>query len=249
MKILKNLILCMGLIGFSASAAIHSVKKEPFEDGVYIIDGDIPVYDLDELERITAKDHSKLIMNMLMGSVLDLWNRKSQSDLTFCVSDDFKERKEDVVDAILNASKSWMESANIQFKYIKEQDFNCDQHNDVVMFDVRPVNTGMYLARAFFPSSPRRHRNIMVDDSAFNFSQTTLEGIMAHELGHTMGFRHEHIHQDATDKCQENDSFRPLTSYDPFSVMHYPHCDGQGNILDLGLTALDREGASIAYPF
>ena len=48
---------------------------------------------------------------------------------------------------------------------------------------------------------------------------------MAHELGHTLGFRHEHTRPEAG-TCFEDNNWRPLTPYDSASIMHYPQCNG-----------------------
>jgi hypothetical protein len=105
-----------------------------------------------------------------------------------------------------------------------------------------------YLARAFFPGDARPSRNILIDDSAFNLNpndKLTLVGILRHELGHTLGFRHEHTRPNAG-TCFEDNNWRPLTSYDAFSTMHYPQCNGGGD-WSLELTAKDESGAACLY--
>ena len=42
-----------------------------------------------------------------------------------------------------------------------------------------------------------------------------------HELGHILGFRHEHIRSEANSSCDEGGAFRAVTDYDQASVMHY----------------------------
>jgi hypothetical protein len=218
---------------------------ENFPGGVRIIDGDIPVL-IDVAAR--GKKSAHLIINVLDNNAFDRWDAKGAINLTYCVSDDFKDKKEAVIEAMEVAAQDWMISANVHYLYLPQHDQNCDQYNENVIFDVRPVNVGGYLARAFFPNFPRISRNVLVDLSSFNYSQKTLNGILRHELGHTLGFRHEHIHPDNKVDCSEDNQFEPLTEYDRSSVMHYPQCGGLNKIDELMLTNLDRSGAQRIYP-
>jgi serine protease len=89
---------------------------------------------------------------------------------------------------------------------------------------------------------------VLVDNTSFQLDPTgklSLQGILRHELGHTLGFRHEHTRPDSG-ACFEDNNWRPLTSYDAFSVMHYPQCNGQGDWA-LTLTAIDNSGAACVY--
>jgi hypothetical protein len=109
------------------------------------------------------------------------------------------------------------------------------------------VTTTQYLARAFFPSSSRRSREVLISTSSFgNIAPWTLTGVLRHELGHTIGFRHEHTRPESG-TCFEDNNWRALTAYDASSVMHYPQCNGT-QTGDLVLTNLDKQGATALYP-
>ncbi len=126
-------------------------------------------------------------------------------------------------------------------------DSNCTASQTGVLFDVRQTTVTSYLARAFFPNSARSSRNILISTSAFgSIAPWTLTGILRHELGHTLGFRHEHTRLSSTG-CYEDAQWRALTSYDSSSVMHYPQCNGT-QTGDLVLTSLDKSGARALYP-
>ena len=172
-----------------------------------------------------------------------------KNNLTYCVSKSFGDRYQTVVVAMSVATKAWENSSDVSYKHIATLDGNCNATTSGVVFDVRPVNvSGEYFARAFLPHQPRVERNILIDESSFNLNpddKLQLTGILRHELGHTLGFRHEDTRQEAG-KCFEDKDWLPLTSYDALSVMHYPECNGLGD-WSLGLTDKDVLGAACMY--
>ena len=108
----------------------------------------------------------------------------------------------------------------------------------------RPASQA-FIARAFFPSSPDARRNIMVNPVSLLTTPDWPPGnILGHELGHTLGFRHEHTRPEAG-ICFEDLSWRPLTDYDSASIMHYPQCNGTST--DLSFTDTDAEGVAALY--
>jgi hypothetical protein len=128
------------------------------------------------------------------------------------------------------------------------EDAKCNPKSTNVMFDVRPVKLGSYLARAFFPNDPRTARNVLIDNSAFELpagGKLSLTGILRHELGHTLGARHEHTRPEAG-TCFEDNDWRGVTDYDAMSVMHYPQCNGKGD-WSLALTDQDKTGIACLY--
>jgi hypothetical protein len=165
------------------------------------------------------------------------------------VSNTFQARKAEVVTAMRDASGAWAAAANVKFVYDPTQDATCSASNENVVFDVEPVNAGgRYAARAFFPDTDRAQRNVLIEGSAFNIpSPGTLTGILRHELGHTIGFRHEHTRPESgATQCFEDNEWRALTPYDSASVMHYPQCNGT-NTFALTLTDKDKQGVALLY--
>jgi hypothetical protein len=73
--------------------------------------------------------------------------------------------------------------------------------------------------------------------------------VLRHELGHVLGFRHEHIRDEAPLGCPEDDigtkQTSNLTPFDRYSVMHYL-CGGAGS-KELNITDFDRRGARSLY--
>ena len=233
--------------------------KEPFEGGKYIVNGDTAIVDEKHLEEFfetrikqefqpTTGGRQKLTVHQVNGQDA-VWNSTEKRQLTYCVSTSFGNQYNQMVADMQAATGVWEAVANVDFIHVGGQDGSCTASNSHVTFDVNPVNVnGQYLARVFFPNEPRASRNVLVDNSSFELDpngKLSLQGILRHELGHTIGFRHEHTRPDSG-TCFEDNNWRPLTSYDAFSVMHYPQCNGKGD-WSLTLTNIDKNGAACLY--
>lgn len=236
-------------VGILLSQLGFAQFKEPTKDGMIIAEWDLAFPDQESLDDYYGAPANKLIVNRKGLNSLDIWDTTKRKNLSFCISDTFKDKKKDVIEAMKVATQDWMDSANVKFIYKKDQDSKCDSNNTNVLFDIRPVSFGQYLARSFFPSYERKNRNLLIDSSSFGYSFVALSGFLRHELGHLLGFRHEHISNSGNHQCDEDDNFIPLTPYDQSSVMHYPQCGGKNNIQDMILSPLDKEGLRKAYPF
>ncbi len=226
---------------------LTKVYREP-ATGIWIVDGDTPL-DSDKKLAEFYQDEvrgQKLIINQTNG-VDTRWTDAQKLQLTYCISKTFGTRQAAVIQAMATATSAWMGAANVKFAYVAAQDAACTASNAQVLFDVNPVNvSGQYLARSFFPGQGRSTRNILIDNSTPDpNSGVQLAAVLRHELGHTLGFRHEHTRPEAG-ACFEDNSWRALTPYDSASVMHYPQCNGTGG-WNLVLTSKDVQGAQSVY--
>ncbi|GAA5124767.1 hypothetical protein GCM10023339_46830 [Alloalcanivorax gelatiniphagus] len=221
-------------------------------DKQYIVNGDEPLASTGELrdyyDRMVHGSEEALENGLVVNTVSgvdDKWSASQVGNLTYCVSTKFGSRYTDVVNAMTSGAGLWEgASSKIDFVHVPAQDASCTTRNKTVVFSVEPVSTTQYIARAFFPSTPKRSRNVLVDDSIWTSGSWTPTNIIGHELGHTLGFRHEHTRPEAG-TCFEDNSWRPLTPYDSSSIMHYPQCNGGSD--DLSMTATDRQGAVTLY--
>lgn len=235
------------------------------EDGrICVVDGDTPItggfaglrefYDTRVQPSLNAHQHALSVNLGDRGD--DLWYGDQRLNLSFCVSNEFGERKAEVVEATLEAVAQWEEIASVRFPYRADQDGRCTINNRQVLFPIWPAeDDAPYFARAFFPSFEEHERDIRINFREFDAAledpemyTLTLAGVMRHELGHVLGFRHEHTRDEAgAYYCFEDRNYRPGTFYDSESVMHYPWCEGS-NDWSLEFSATDLMGASYFYP-
>ncbi len=220
-------------------------------DGQYIVNGDEPVSSDGGLRQFykvlmgpKRVSEDGLIVNTVSGRD-DRWTASQALNLTYCVSTRFGTRHGDVVSAMAGGAGLWEgATTKVNFVYVPSQDASCNTRNNNVLFSVEPVSTTQYIARAFFPSTGKRSRNVLIDDSIWSSGSWEPVDILAHELGHTLGFRHEHTRPESG-TCFEDNNWRPLTPYDAASIMHYPQCNGSSS--DLEFQASDAAGIRALY--
>lgn len=107
------------------------------------------------------------------------------------------------------------------------------------------------IAVAFFPNDPAYKRFVRVGLPLFDKkSEYDPVGVLRHELGHVLGFRHEHIRPEAPQQIEAwsigSMGAAELTKYDPKSLMHYPMTPGFGT-KDFRITPRDHEGLALLY--
>ena len=268
-------LLTVGMLwGTGASAACDpKVRPSTFEEfkactyrepdtGIWIVDGDVPVVSEEALRAFynqmsheadapprgaaLGRPSVELIVNRV-NNADDAWPQANRCGIRYCVSRaSTGNQYQQVVNAMSSATQAWSANSGVRFVHSADQDANCTPANNAVEFDVQVVSGRPFLARAFFPAQARATRNVLIDTTAFATTPPlTLEGVLRHELGHSIGFRHEHTRPEAG-TCFEDNNWRPLTPYDSNSVMHYPQCNGTAGWA-LQLSPQDVQGSQSLY--
>lgn len=156
----------------------------------------------------------------------------------------------EVRSSVVSATEAWMSTCGVEFRHLVDLDGNVAQREITpTLFHVRKLDSGgQFIAAAFFPNDPANRRRVFIDPSFFepNLSFDRV-GVLRHELGHVLGFRHEHIRSMAPPSCPNESLIDTivLSQYDPLSVMHY-FCGGVGS-RTLAITPVDVEGSRRLY--
>lgn len=168
------------------------------------------------------------------------------------IKETFTDEEYDTVSKVMKkAVNDWKSVCNIDMEHLAALDetLSSSSNPEALSFVIKKVDVlGDFIANAFFPYSPKYRRKLLIDQTFFDtdFSQA---GVLRHEIGHILGFLHEHIHSRASPICpvEPRGGAIDLTKYDPKSVMHY-FCDTVGT-KTLLITKMDSIGASLYYPF
>lgn len=190
----------------------------------------------------------RLAIDLTEGNKENFWNDETKLTLTYCVSDGFRKLKPQMVEAMRIATADWEAVANVKFIYQPEYDDQCSYWKQKTLFRVVKGNRRWpYRGLAFFPGAEKKKRQVKINERLFSGHEGTFLGVVRHELGHVLGFRHEHARDENVSDCpKEQRPLKGITDYDPMSVMHYSHCKGIGPRENL--SDLDKIGATMIYP-
>lgn len=169
-----------------------------------------------------------------------------------------KENYDSVVSWMLEATKDWSDSCGIRFNYVAAYDnFRYFDNNrsvpDDLTFIVREYEaSGKFEAEAFFPDEEPQKRKMCIDPSLYRDRTYSKPGVLRHEIGHILGFLHQHVSDLSPFNCwrstdRPGQSINLTYQYDTFSVMHSICVDKSAR--QLKLTYLDAKGARCLYPF
>ncbi|UGY17922.1 hypothetical protein HAP48_0011100 [Bradyrhizobium septentrionale] len=187
------------------------------------------------------------LLVMTKNGVPTFW-AKGKRELTYAVarqSFSSPEEYKTVVEHMKKAAADWegvCPECGLSIKY--KEEFDGNPQLDKVLFIVRYVpGEKRFIAASFFPADPESKRYLNVGPQFYTtiFDRT---GVLRHELGHVIGYRHEQIR--GVPGCYlEDNNFKPLTEYDPKSVMHY-FCGG-GGTMNLVISESDQRGHRDLY--
>ncbi len=234
----------------------------PDSEGRFVVDSDIAIHSEQGLREFYAEAlgahqdelaaeegvgaaRDRLIVNTSVGKD-DLYALPGRYDLTYCVSSSFGSHFNTVVTELEAATRSWADRIGVRYRFVSAAPCNTSTSVD---FNVRPAPSGAgYFASSFFPGTSRGARELLIGDTAFTTKSggRDFQGILRHEIGHTLGFRHEHILLKGECTSEGKKHTREVTEYDPDSIMHYPQCrpDHKGGYRQ---SYLDVRGGNLLY--
>ncbi|MBZ4422454.1 FG-GAP-like repeat-containing protein [Myxococcus sp. RHSTA-1-4] len=226
--------------------------QEP-DTGIYIVEGDLPVIGEEALREYYSRNVQPGALLLHTRNGIDAaWNSQQALDLTYCVSKGaFGGNHAKISEAMNRAAVAWENVAHVSFIHSSDHDTNCTSTNTGVLFDVRTgPDNAPYKARAFLPGYARSSRELLIHPAYVNMPMADMAGMLTHELGHVLGFRHEHIRiPQSSGDCNESSDWRELTPYDSGSAMHYTteYCAGSTNPGPYRLSGWDGWGAASKY--
>jgi len=214
-------------------------------DGYYIVDGDLAMTDL-EIKQMIRERHAasggqqpwpqsarqgELIV-MTDGGVPTCYRTAADRQLTYAIDkNSFAAAPEaDAYNVIMgelaSAMTEWQEACpECGIKFVR-LDLPAPAEGDANFIVKYVGEQGSLIAQAFFPKDLVSKRYVYVT-KAYYTSGYDRVGVLRHELGHTLGYRHEHIRPEAPLRCFFDTEDKKWTriddgDYDPKSVMHYP---------------------------
>jgi hypothetical protein len=243
------------LTGSRGPAFRAFIDALPKANGMYVLEGDMLMTETEifqsyiaiQVAQKTLLVGPELKVNLNPNGDVDVYP-KAQRRLTYAIDHrTFQDNAkfQVVVDNMAKATGRWVGACpTCGVSFVHDAASDAAPSSATVNFIVRNFDAkGEYIAASFFPHDSPQRRFLNLDPTYYS---TTFDqvGVLRHELGHVLGYRHEHI--EGIPGCyNEASNWKPLTPYDNKSVMHY-FCGG-GGTATLDLTQIDIDGHRKAY--
>ena len=212
-------------LGFNSNDAFAS-------DGGYIVEGCIFLTD-EDLDKHTCEVFNNLIVgneeqysttNLVTGLPRTITVTTSGSNITAALS------------TSINNAIARYNAENLGLMFVRGGSSGGGNIN------IRVVNTGQYIASAGFPSGGNPYNEIKYAKTYNNYSDGFMTTVIAHEMGHCIGFRH-------TDYMDRSYSCGGSTANEGASTVGAVHIPGTPTVADPGSWMLACLSATTNRPF
>lgn len=188
---------------------------------------------------------------MMKAGVLAKWP-KGKRALSYAIeraSFPTPDHYQQLVDNFVKAAADWVSVCNCDLSFSHLAQYDDNPSLGVVTFVVKFVpGDRRFIALGFFPTDPIDQRYLHILEPYFTNKTYDKVGMLRHEIGHILGYRHSHIggvagceYYEETDKDWE-----ALSTYYWQSVMHYP-CGKASGSTDFALSDRDKADHSKFY--
>lgn len=270
-----NLVSCQSAVDVSSSESsleetdnAELLASIPFENGYFIIEGDILVKDtamalsmLGESKAPNAQlgKHVSLttaVMQGAYGPTANIIKPTRWSSYEYCI-DHSECGTRDLTQGLVLAADRWKSIIPVNLQYMPSQNgAACNATNANIDLVVKCASMSTAAGTGSFPKGDEQ--SLITVSSTGNYGSVSLEeqtGFFLHELGHVLGFAHEQARAEEGSQlyygnlnatCNTEGQYLSHTPYDIYSIMQYAQC-GDLRLTNNNLSAFDIQGAKKVY--